>query len=162
MRQTVKILICSLALTACVSTSTGCVSTSYEKNNINDVVGGDSGTLILNYENRVREYDAPVIDSHMRIYLEIEKPYIITVPQLKDMDKIYSIAGIEGTVVFRTEIGDKGEVLSSRKILSGGLGLDELAADIIKNVKVERAYLAGKPGKSVADIKIQFRADGAK
>ena len=59
------------------------------------------------------------------------------------------------------EINGKGEVLSSEKILSAGLGLDEIAADIFKKIKIEPSYLAGKTYNSTADIKISFRADGA-
>jgi len=136
----------------------GCVSDSFEKNNIPDKIGGDSGTLILNYENRVRNYDESIIDSHMRIYIEIEKPYIVSIPRLKDMDKIYSIP-IEGAVVYRVQISNKGSILSSEKVLSGGLGLDEIADDIFKQVKIGQAWLAGKPGNSAAHVKILFRAD---
>lgn len=137
---------------------TGCVTTSFENNNIPDRIGGNSGTLILNYENRVRKYDESITDSHMRIYIEIEKPYIISIPSLKEMNKIYSIP-IEGAVVYRIEISDRGSVLSSEKVLSGGLGLDEIADDIFKQIKIESAYLAGKSGSSTAYVKILFRAD---
>lgn len=138
---------------------TGCVSTSYEKNNIPDSIGGDPHTLILNYENRVRKYDRPNLDTHLKIYIEIEEPYIISIPDLKVMKKIYSIAAIEGTAVFRIEFSDKGTILSSKKVLSAGLGLDELAEDILEHIKVEPSYLAGKPENCTADIKIIFRAD---
>jgi len=153
-RHAVKIL------TACFLILNGCVSSSFEKNNIPDRFGGDSRTMVLNYENRVRGYDNSIIDSHMRIYLEVEEPWIITVPELSEMNRIYSIAPIGGAAVYRVEIGDKGTVLSSRKVLSAGLGLDEIADDIFKQIKLEQAYLAGKPGKSTVDIKILFRADG--
>lgn len=140
----------------------GCVSTPFEKNNIPDKIGGNSDALILNYENRVRNYDDSITDSHMRIYIEIEKPYIIIVPPLKDMNKVYSIAPIEGAVVYLVKISDEGTILSSEKVLSGGLGLDEIAGDIFKLVKVKPAYLAGKSGSSAAYIKILFRADRVK
>ncbi len=137
---------------------TGCTSSSFEKNNIPDSIGGDSNTLLLNYENRAKEYDQSNIDSHMRIYIEIEKPYIINPLQLKELKKIYSLSGIEGIAVFRMEIDNNGTIVSSKQVLSAGLGLDELAQDIIKQIKVDAAYLAGKPGISIADIKIIFQA----
>jgi hypothetical protein len=139
----------------------GCASSSIEKNTIPDSIGGDSGTLILNYENRLQKYKRSNIDSHLKIYIEIEKPYIITNPSLKEMDRIYSIAALEGTSVFRAEINERGEIISLKKILSAGLALDEAAEDILKQIKLEPSYLAGDPRTSFADIKISFRADGA-
>ncbi len=137
----------------------GCVYSSFERNNIPDRIGGDSTTMLLNYENRVRNYDYSVLDSHIRIYIEIEEPYVISVPPLKDIDKIYSIAPIEGDVVYRVELSDKGKILSSKKVLSGGLGLDQIADEIFRQVKVEPSFLAGKAGGSAAYINIKFRAD---
>lgn len=155
MRHPVYFLIISFLALA------GCASSSIEKNNIPDSIGGDSGTLILNYENRLQKYKRSNIDSHLKIYIEIEKPYIITNPSLKEMDRIYSIAALEGTSVFRAEINGRGEIISVKKILSAGLALDEAAEDILKQIKLEPSYLAGDPRASFADIKISFRADGA-
>ncbi len=138
---------------------TGCASASYEENNIPDRIGGDSKTMLLNYENRVKTYDSSNTESHMKIYLEIEKPYIISTPELKKPEKIYSIAAVEGTAIFRIDIGEKGTILGVKQIMSAGLGLDELAADILKQISVEPSYMAGKPCNSTADIKIKFRAD---
>lgn len=149
--------VCLIAI--CFITLTGCTTTPYEKNNIRDRIGGDSNTLMLNYENRVKEYERLNIDSHLKIYIEIEKPYIINLLTLKDPGRIYTIAEIEGTTVFRIGINDKGTITNSEKILSAGLGLDELAADILQQIKIEPSYLAGKPDNSNADIKIIFKMD---
>ena len=140
---------------------TGCVTTSLEQNNIPDYIGGNPNTMILNYENRAVTLEEPIADSHMRIYLEIEKPYIISIPAPDAMDKIYSVAGIEGTTVYRLEIDEQGTILNSKKTLSAGLGMDEIADDILKQIKVEPAFLAGKPGNCSADLKIIFKADKA-
>jgi len=140
---------------------TGCASTPLEKNIIDDKIGGNPQTLILNYENRTVQYSKSNIESHLKIYIEIEKPYILSIPSLNAMDKIYSIADIEGTTVFRAVISSSGKILSSEKVLSAGLSLDFIAEDILKQIKLEPSYLAGIPGESTADIKISFRADGA-
>ncbi len=140
---------------------TGCTSVPLEKNNTPDSIGGNSRTLILNYENRAEQYSRSNIESHLKIYIEIEKPFILTIPPLNTMDKIYSTADIEGTTVFRVTISSSGKILSSEKVLSAGLSLDPIAEDILKQIKLEPSYLAGIPGESSADIKISFRADGA-
>ncbi len=138
---------------------TGCASTLYESNNLPDKIGGDPNTMVLNYENRVKLYDDSNIDSHLKIYLEIEKPYIISVPEIKLPEKIYSIAGIEGTAVYRLNISEDGTIISSDQVMSAGMGLDEIAGDIIKQIKLNPAFLAGRPYNSTADVKIKFRAD---
>ncbi len=153
MRYTFLFIITTLAAI------TGCVSASYEKNRIPDKIGGSPSSVILNYENSIKKFHQSNIDTHMKIYIEIEKPYILSIPPAKDPDKIYSIAEIEGTTVFRLEISEKGIITSSKKILSAGLGLDEIAGDILKEIKIEPSYLAGKPENSTADIKIVFTAD---
>ena len=140
-------------------TVTGCASTLYEGNNLPDKIGGNSYTMVLNYENRVKLYDDSNIDSHLKIYLETEKPYIISVPEFKQREKIYSIAGIEGTAVYRLEINEEGTITGSEQIMSAGLGLDDIAGDIIKQIKVNPAFLAGKAYSSTVDVKIKFRAD---
>lgn len=139
---------------------TGCASGSFEENRIQDSTGADPQSIVLNYENRVQKYKTSNIESHLKIYIEIEKPYIISTPSLKEMDRIYSIAEIEGTTVFRIAISSTGEILSSEKILSAGLSLDDAAADILKEIKIEPSYLAGTSHVSFADIKISFKADG--
>ncbi len=151
----VSILYIIISITALA----GCGSTSYEKNRIPDKIGGNASSLILNYENRVKKYTQSNIDSHFNIYIEIEKPYIISMPPLRDIDKIYSIASIEGITVFRISISNTGTIISSERILSSGLGLDEIAMDLLKEIKIEPSYLAGKPENSSADIKFIFRAD---
>jgi len=138
---------------------TGCATSLYESNNLPDKIGGDSHTMILNYENRVKVYNSPIIDSHLNIYLEIEKPYLITLPELKQPEKIYSLAGINGTAVYRLKVSEDGTILEAKQIMSAGLGLDELAGEIIKQVKVYPSYLAGKARSSMVDVKIKFRAD---
>ena len=138
---------------------TGCASTFYEGNNLPDKIGGDSNTMILNYENRVKKYHDSNIDSHLLIYLEIEKPYIISIPEIKQPEKIYSFAGIEGTAVYRLKISEDGTVTGSEQIMSAGLGLDELAGDIIKHIKLNPAFLAGKSCNSTVNVSIKFRAD---
>ncbi len=139
---------------------TGCASNPFEQSRINDSIGANPRSIVLNYENRVQKYKTSNIESHLKIYIEIEKPYIISTPSLKEMDRIYSISEIEGTTVFRIEISSQGEILSSKKILSAGLSLDDTAADILKEIKIEPSYLAGSSHVSFADIKISFRADG--
>jgi len=140
---------------------TGCLHMSYEKNNIPDRIGGDPHTLILNYENSARQSEEPVIESHMMIYIEIEKPYVISMPEIAAPDRIYSISSIEGTVVYRVQITESGQIISSEKKLSAGLGLDEIADSIFRQIRIEPSYLAGKPFNSSADIRISFRAGKA-
>jgi hypothetical protein len=140
---------------------TGCASNPFEKNRIQDSTGADPQSIVLNYENRVQKYKTSNIESHLKIYIEIEKPYIISAPSLKEINRIYSIAEIEGTTVFRIAISSTGKILSSEKILSAGFSLDDAALDILKEIKFEPSYLAGNPHESFADIKISFRADGA-
>lgn len=139
---------------------TGCVSEPFETNRIHDSIGGNPQTIVLNYENRVQNYKTSVIESHLKIYIEIEKPHIISIPSLKKIERIYSISEIEGTTVFRIEISPHGKILSSKKVLSAGLSLDEAAADILNEIKIEPSYLAGDPHISFADIQITFKADG--
>lgn len=136
---------------------TGCLQTSYEKNSIPDRIGGSPHTLILNYENSARQCEQPVINSHMMIYIEIEKPYVISIPETAAPDVIYSISPIEGTVVYRVRITESGQIISSEKKLSAGLGLDEIAENIFRQIKIEPSYLAGKSFISSADIRISFR-----
>ncbi len=140
---------------------TACSSIPYEKNRITDSIGGTPDNIVLNYENRVQQYDESIVDSHMRIYIEIEGPWIVSVPLLKHPAGIYSVAPIEGTAVYLVRISEKGKILSYEKKLSAGLGLDSLAEEIIKDVKVEPAWLAGKTGESLAWIRISFRMDSA-
>jgi len=139
---------------------TGCSSVPYEKNNITDRIGGNPSTPVLNYENRAKQYDKVIPYSHFKIYIEIEEPFIISIPEFKSPDKIYSIAAIEGTAVYRVKLDSNGAVVSSEKKLSAGLGLDEIADDILRQIKIEPAWMAGKSFNSTADIRISFFTDG--
>jgi hypothetical protein len=140
---------------------TGCSSVRYEKNNITDRIGGNPSTLIFNYENRAKQYDKAITHSHLKIYIEIEEPFIISIPEFKPADKIYSIAAIEGTAVYRLKISSNGgTVISTEKKLSAGLGLDEAADEILSQLKIEPAWMAGESFNSTADVRISFITDG--
>jgi hypothetical protein len=156
-RDFVKHKFCLSAI--CLLIFCGCATKPYEKSVILDSIGGNTSTLVLNYETAVNEFSDANIDTHMKIYIEIEKPRIISIPVLKGIERIYPLAEIEGTAVFRVEIDEKGRITSSKKVLSAGFGLDEIAGDLLKQLKIEPAYLAGNPGKSAADIKFLFRAE---
>jgi len=138
----------------------GCSSSPYEKTNITDRIGGSPATPVLNYENRVKQYGKVIPYSHFKIYIEIEEPFIISIPEFNPPAKIYSIAAIEGTAVYRLKISSSGTVVSSEKKLSAGLGLDEAADDILKHIKIEQSRLAGKSFNSTVDIRISFVTDG--
>lgn len=140
--------------------ATGCSSLPYERNNIKDNIGGSPATPVLNYENRARQYDKVIPYSHFKIYIEIEAPFIVKIPESEPVDKICSIAAIEGTAVYRVKINSKGNIVSSERKLSAGLGLDEIADEILTNIKIEQAWMAGKSFDSVADIRISFITGG--
>jgi hypothetical protein len=139
---------------------TACSSAPYEKNYLTDRIGGNPSTLVLNYENNAKQYDKVIPYSHFKIYIEIEEPFIISIPEFKIPDKIYSIAAVEGTAVYRVKLDSNGTVASAEKKLSAGLGLDETAEDILRQLKIEPAWMAGKSFNSTADIRIFFITDG--
>jgi hypothetical protein len=58
------------------------------------------------------------------------------------------------------KINSKGNIVSSERKLSAGLGLDEIADEILTNIKIEQAWMAGKSFDSVADIRISFITGG--
>ncbi len=138
---------------------TGCSTVRYEKNNITDRISGNPSTLILNYENRAKQYDKVITYSHFKIYIEIEEPFIISIPEFKPADKIYSLAAIEGTAVYRVRLNSSGNVISTERKLSAGLGLDEVADEILSQIKIEPAWMAGKSFDSAADVRISFITD---
>lgn len=138
----------------------GCSSVPYEKNNITDRIGGNPSVMVLNYENNAKRYDKVIPYSHFKIYIEIEEPFIISIPEFESTDRIYSIAAIEGTAVYRLKLDSNGTVISSEKKLSAGLGLDDVADDLLRQIKIEPAWMAGKSFNSTADIRISFFTDG--
>ena len=70
-----------------------------------------SDKTILNYEDASRKYLIKILNTHYRLHVEIEKPYVIK-SVLKSIDDIYKISGIEGVTIFLAEIDASGKIIS--------------------------------------------------
>ena len=112
-----------------------------------------SNNTMLNYEDASRKYTIDSINDHYRLHVEIEKPYVISSVNY-DVQRIYRISDIEGTAIFRAKLNKKGRIISYVLVKSAGLGLDKIANDVIKSIKISPASIAGNLHNAEVYLKI--------
>ncbi len=122
-------------------------------NNLIDPEYKTSGSTILNYEDASKKYTIDSIDAHFRIYIDIEKPYIIKSVKY-GLDEIYYTSGIEGSAIFRVKINRSGKIVDYRIIKTAGLGLDKAAVEIIKGIQLSPVSKEGYNYKASANLRI--------
>lgn len=148
----ILIAILSLAMSSIVNCTSGKTGTR------KDVIKREyrtSGKSLLNYEDAAAQFTIDNIRSHFLVHIEIEKPYIMKSAQY-NVDKIYRISGIEGTAIYRVSLSSTGKVLSYKLIKKAGLGLDTIAGEIIKTMKLYPGYKSAASGKTTVFVRIIF------
>lgn len=111
----------------------------------------------LNYSKTSYNSMNAVIDYHYRINMEIEKPYIISYTPLTDLPPVYGYSGIEGVSVLKVKINNKGKIISYKIVKRAGLGLDEIAVKIFKNIKISPLFHKSIAGSSDIILCIYFK-----
>jgi len=110
---------------------------------------------VLNYEDATRQYTLENAKTHFKLHIEIEEPFIIkAITSLPP--EIHRFSGINGTSIYLADINRKGRIKSFRQIRKAGLGLDETAEKIIRNLIVEPVYRLGINHESRVYIRIVF------
>ncbi|MCP4133927.1 MAG: hypothetical protein GY754_23355 [bacterium] len=112
---------------------------------------------VLNYEEKAGKSTIISIDTHYRIHIQTEKPYIITPPAPEDLPRIYKVSGLKGTAVFLADVDTEGSIRSYSLAKSAGMGLDEIAETILKKIKLSPGKHAYKESASKIFIRIEFR-----
>jgi len=130
--------------------------------NRKNVLPGDSGNRLsqvsaLNYEHTSAKYNSYVLNTHLMVHIDIEKPFVIESVREIDVDPICRIAQLEGITIFRAEINKKGEIDKYRIVKSSGLGIDDYAERILKGMKISPAFHKGRASGSNAEIRIEVR-----
>lgn len=113
---------------------------------------------VLNYEDSAENQWAENLLDHFLIHIEIEKPYVLKHAAVA-VDDIYRLCGIEGTAVYSALVDPTGAVKELELIKSAGLGIDDITGRIVKNIRLEPSYLAGKSYATRVHIRVTVKGN---
>lgn len=112
-----------------------------------------SAHTIYNYEDTTLSIYKETIQNHFLLHIEIDKAYIISAQTIKIPD-IYKISHLKSKTIFLARLNTKGKIIQYNVIKKAGLGIDELAAQVLKGLTFRSQSARGEQFQSVIYITI--------
>lgn len=115
---------------------------------------------ILNYEDSAVHMHNFNLNTHFEIRIKIEtinKPFIVKKIKLTHIKRIYRLNRVEGFTIFHAHVNTKGQITSHSIVKTAGLGLDKLAEQALKNIKLSPVFSAGKKYNSKVYVRIGIK-----